>query len=84
MEVLFGVKAWYDITFMFVTPHHEIQQIGEEVLWEVVSVTVGMVVLMDSHQIKPIFLLYTGFKEFDVVISKGSKEAFISNITQPI
>jgi hypothetical protein len=84
MEILFRVKAWYDITFMFVTPHHEIQQIGEEVLWEVVRVTVGVVVLMDSHQVEPIFLLHTGFEEFDIVISKGSEEAFISNITQPI
>jgi hypothetical protein len=69
---------------MFVTPHNEVKEVGEEVLREVIRVTMGVVILMDSHQVKPILLLHTRFIELDVVISKGSEKSLVSHVTQPV
>lgn len=43
-----------------------------------------LLILMNAHQIEPVLLLCTRLKKLDLSVSKGSKQAFISNIAHTI
>jgi hypothetical protein len=73
MKVHVGIETGIDKALMFVSPDDEVHEFGKEIFREVSGLAIGMMILVDSHDIEPVFLLHAGFEELDIAFSECSE-----------
>jgi hypothetical protein len=66
------------------SPDNKIKEFRKEVFGEIIRLRVCMVILMDCHEVEPIFFLLARAEKFDVAISKCPEQSFISDIAKTI
>lgn len=85
---------------MLVTPYDQIEKLWEEAFWQVTSVGVGvavqtlstksfiapwgLLVLMNAHEVEPVFLLCARLEELDLSISECSEKTLVPHITHAV